>query len=51
MICSIANLFDTNIRKLDTKETVFFCPECLDSVNHQEFFFFKNRIYVFEAEL
>ena len=32
-MCNIANLFDTNIRKLDVKKTVF-CPECLDSLNH-----------------
>ena len=31
---------------------VFFCPECLDCVNHQEtLIFFKNKISVLEAEL
>ena len=29
---SIANLFDTDIRKVDTEKNVFFCPECLDCV-------------------
>ena len=28
-MCSIANLFDTNIRKFDAKKHNFFCPECL----------------------
>ena len=32
-ICSIANLFDKNIRKFDAKNHIFF-PECLDCVNH-----------------
>ena len=35
IMCSIADLFDTNIRKFDAKKTlIFFCPECSDSVNH-----------------
>ena len=33
-MCSIANLFDAIIRKFDAKKNVFFCPECLDCVNH-----------------
>ena len=34
-MCSIANLFDTNIRKSDAKKHIFFGPvgpECLDCV-------------------
>ena len=49
---SIANLFDTNIRKLDTKKKYFFCPECLDCINHLEkVIFFKNKISVLDVEL
>ena len=29
-MCSIANLFNTNIRTFDAKKTYFFWPECLD---------------------
>ena len=48
---SIANLPDTNIRKSDAKKT-FFCPECLDCVNHYgKLIFFKNKISVLEVEL
>ena len=51
-MCSIANLFDTNIRKFDAKKTNFFCPECLDCVNHWEkLIFFKDKISVLEVEL
>ena len=50
-MCSIADLFDTNVRKLGAKKT-FFCPECLYSVNHDEkLIFFKSKISVLEAEL
>ena len=51
-MCSIANLFDTNIRKFDAKKISFFCPEYLDCVNHLvKLIFFKNKISVLEAEL
>ena len=35
-MCSIANLFDINVRKFGAKKHIFFGPECLDWVNHQE---------------
>ena len=33
-MCSIAKLFNVNIRKFDAKNS--FCPECLGCVNHKE---------------
>ena len=52
-MCSIANLFNTNIRKFDSKKTLFFCPERLDCVSHYEksIFFNKSEICVLEVEL
>ena len=51
-MCSIANLFDAIIRKFDAKKSVFFCPECLDCVNHYEkLISFKNEIIALEVEL
>ena len=35
-MCSIASLFNTNIRKFDAKKTFFFLPECLDCVKWLE---------------
>ena len=32
-MCSIANLFDTDIRNFDAKKQ-FFYPECVDGANH-----------------
>ena len=33
-------------------KNIFFCPECLDSVNHKEkLIFFKNKISAIEVEL
>ena len=47
-MCSIANPFDTPIRKF----YAFFCPECLDLVNHLEkLIFFQNEVSVCEVEL
>ena len=47
-MCSIANLFDRNIRKFDAKNVL----ECLDCVNYNEkLIFFKNKISVLEFEL
>ena len=51
---SIVNLLNTNIRKFDAKKRIFFfCPECLDCVNHQQklIFFNKNKISLLEVEL
>ena len=51
-MCSIANLFDTNIRKFEAKKRIFFSPECLDCTNHLEnLIFFKKKISVLEFEL
>ena len=52
-MCSIANLFDTNIRTFDAKKTLnFSCPKCLGCVNYKEKLnFFKNKISVLDAEL
>ena len=51
-MCSIANLFNTSIRKLDAKKTNFFCPEYLDCVNQAKSIFFnKNKINVLGLEL
>ena len=51
MLCSKANLFDTSIRKFNDIKT-FFCPECLDCVNHLEkLILFKDKTSVLEAEL
>ena len=52
-MCSIANQFNTNIRKFGAKKRWFFCPECLDCANHQEklIFFYKNKISLLEVEL
>ena len=48
-MCSIANLFDTNIKKCDAKKPNFSCSEWLDSVNHQEkLIFFKNKLSALE---
>ena len=34
------------------QKNAFFCPECLDCVNHQgKIIFFKNKISVFKVEL
>ena len=41
-MCNKENLFDTNVRKFDTQNT-FFCPECLDRVNHWEKLFFLEE--------
>ena len=48
----MANLFNTNIRKFDSKKNNLFCPESLDCVNHQEklIFFNKNKISALEVE-
>ena len=49
-MCSIANLFDTNIRTFDDKKHFFFSQT--DSVNHLEkLIFFKNKISVLKVEL
>ena len=51
-MCSIANLFDTIIRKFEAEKNGVFCPECLDCVNHWEkLIFFKNKISTLEVEL
>ena len=51
-MCSIANLFDINIRTFDAKKTWFFCPEWLDCVNHYEkLIFLRNKISLLEVEL
>ena len=51
-MCCIAKLFDTNLRRFDAKNYQYFCPECLECVNHLEnIILFKNKISVLEAEL
>ena len=40
-MCSIANLFKTNIRKFDAKKYIF-CPECLDFKSLGKINFFKE---------
>ena len=50
-MCSIANLFNTNIKKFDAKKTYFFCPECLGSKSLGKIFFYKNKMSVLEVEL
>ena len=49
-MCSIANLFDTNIRKFDP-EKHFFCPERLDCKSSGKIIFFKNKISVIKVEV
>ena len=50
-MCSIRNLFNTNIRKFDAKFD-FICPECLECITHYEklIFFNKNKISVLEVK-
>ena len=51
-MCSIVNLFDTNVRKFDAKKATVFCAECLNSVNHYEnLIFYNNKISVLKVEL
>ena len=46
-MCSITNLFDTNIKTFDAKKNTE-----KNSANHQaKLIFFKNKISVLEAEL
>ena len=47
-MCSIANLFYTNIRKLDSN---FFCPTMLRQCKSSGKKNFKNKSSVLEAEL
>ena len=50
-MCSIANLFDTNIREFDAKKRIS-CPECLDCVDHEEnSIFLKKKISILEVKL
>ena len=50
-MCSIANLFGTNIRKFDTKKT-YFLPRTLRlSKSLRKLIFFKNKISVLEVEV
>ena len=52
-MCSIANLLNANIRKIDAKKTYFFCPECLNRMRKSlgKTNFFKSKIIVLEVEL
>ena len=51
-MCSIRNLFNTNIRKFDAKKHKFICPECLECITHygKLIFFNKNKISVLEVK-
>ena len=51
-MCITGNLFDTNKRKLDAKNT-YFLPRMLRlSINHSEkLIFFKNKISALEVGL
>ena len=44
-MCSVANLFDTSMRKCDAKNIIFFAlNECVN--DYQKLIFFKNKISV-----
>ena len=51
-MCSIANLFNSNIRKFDAKKTLFFLPRMrrlCKSLEKKIIFFNKNKISVLEV--